>query len=179
MADQATSQPIAGVPADSQWLGELYVKYEAGLRRFVTGVLRDADTADEIVQSTFAKATQVGGEVRPEAIKSWLYRVAFNEAISWKRRSRTDQAAREQVGRRNDQITESPEQSLIRRELVEQVRTAIAGLSAAQQRVVSLRMYEQKTFAQIAAETGMPLGTVLTHMRRGLEKLRHTLKRKE
>jgi RNA polymerase sigma-70 factor (ECF subfamily) len=37
-------------------------------------------------------------------------------------------------------------------------------------------MYEDKTFAQIAEELGLPLGTVLTRMRLALEKLRRTLR---
>ena len=42
--------------------------------------------------------------------------------------------------------------------------------------MVLARVYEDKTFAEIAAEAGLPLGTVLTRMRRGLEKLRKTMR---
>jgi RNA polymerase sigma-70 factor (ECF subfamily) len=59
------------------------------------------------------------------------------------------------------------------------VRQALGQLSEAQQLVLRLRIYEEMTFAEIAAQTGKPLGTVLTHMRRGLEKLRQKLKRQE
>jgi RNA polymerase sigma-70 factor (ECF subfamily) len=37
-------------------------------------------------------------------------------------------------------------------------------------------MYEDKTFAEIAEECGLPLGTVVTRMRLALEKLRRTLR---
>jgi RNA polymerase sigma-70 factor (ECF subfamily) len=65
---------------------------------------------------------------------------------------------------------------LVRRETVEQVREAVQSLPAQQRHVVQARMYEGKTFAQLAAEMGVPLGTVLTHMRRALGKLRQKLK---
>ena len=42
--------------------------------------------------------------------------------------------------------------------------------------MVLARVYEEKTFAQIAGESGLPLGTVLTRMRRALEKLRRTMR---
>ncbi|MEX2027700.1 MAG: RNA polymerase sigma factor [Pirellulaceae bacterium] len=180
MADRATSNPIAGgVPADSQWLAELYLQHEAGLRRFLVGVLRDAHTAEDILQLTFAKAVQSADTVRPEAIKSWLYRVAFHEAISWKRRVRIDQAAKQVRAARSEQRSEAPDEPLLRRELLDAVRQAIEQLPAKQQQVVRMRIYEEKTFAQISAETGAPLGTVLTHMRRALEKMRQKLKRPE
>ena len=55
------------------------------------------------------------------------------------------------------------------------LRKALGELPAEQGRVVWARMYEDKTFAQIAEEFGLPLGTVLTRMRLALEKLRRTL----
>ena len=42
--------------------------------------------------------------------------------------------------------------------------------------MVLARVYEEKTFAEIAGETGLPLGTVLTRMRRALEKMRRTMR---
>ena len=54
-------------------------------------------------------------------------------------------------------------------------RSALGALPAEQSKVVWARMYEDKTFVQIAKESGLPLGTVLTRMRLALEKLRRTL----
>ena len=55
------------------------------------------------------------------------------------------------------------------------VRKALGGLPEEQRRVVLARVYDDKTFAEIAGEFGLPLGTVLTRMRRALEKLRRTM----
>jgi DNA-directed RNA polymerase specialized sigma24 family protein len=52
-------------------------------------------------------------------------------------------------------------------------------LSLNQQKVLRARVYEEKKFVQIAAEMNAPLATVMTHMRRALEKLRQKLDRKE
>jgi len=57
-----------------------------------------------------------------------------------------------------------PEEPLIRGETVEAVREALKQLPEEQRRVVLARIYEEKTFAEIAGEFGLPLGTVLTRM---------------
>lgn len=177
MVDRGNFQTIAArVSADPQWLVELYANYRPGLRRFLIGVVRDRSIADDLVQATFAKAAQVGGEVRPEARKAWLYRVAFNEAMTWKRRTRVDRDAKRLRAAQGERRAETPDEQLAHREVVEQVREALGQLSEAQQLVLRMRIYEEMTSAEIAAATGKPLGTVLTHIRRGLERLRQKLR---
>jgi RNA polymerase sigma-70 factor (ECF subfamily) len=155
----------------------LYAQYAPGLRRLVVGVLRDRDAADDVVQATFAKATDAAANIAAEAMKSWLYRVAFHEALTWKRRSDVDRKATEKLAFRVRNPDAAGEEALVHRELVEKVRQAMQSLPANQSQVVQARIYQEKTFAQIAKDMGLPLGTVLTHMRRALEKLRRKLKR--
>ena len=64
----------------------------------------------------------------------------------------------------------------IRGETVEAVRQALDRLPIEQRKVVWARMYEDRSFAEIAQESGLPLGTVLTRMRLALEKLRRSLR---
>jgi len=166
---------VEGVPVDSDRLSKLFVEYREGLLRFVVGVVRDREAAKDVVQDVFAKAVESASEVNPQAMKSWLYRVAFHEAISYKRRVQIDQSSKPHVAKPAHEGSEKPDESLVRNEVIEEVREVLQKLPLNQQHVVRLRIYEQKTFAQIAEETGSPLGTVLTHMRRALETLRQKL----
>ncbi|MGD9691577.1 MAG: RNA polymerase sigma factor [Phycisphaerales bacterium] len=52
---------------------------------------------------------------------------------------------------------------------------AMEELSEEQRKVLSLAVQQGKTHTQIAEITGLPLGTVKTHVRRGLMRLRETL----
>ena len=56
-------------------------------------------------------------------------------------------------------------------ETVERLRVAIAALPDAQREVVTRRLETQQTFAEIAAATNQPLGTVLSRMRLALKRL--------
>lgn len=157
-------------------LESLYETHRAELHRFVLGVTRDPDLASDVLQATFAKAVELGHTARTESFKGWLFRVAFHEALAARRRKET----REQGNRRLAALwrlsEERPDDTLIRNETVEAVRQALTELPSEQRRVVWARMYEDKTFAEIAKESGLPLGTVLTRMRLALDKLRRNLR---
>ncbi len=163
---------------DRSVVEELYVEHAAELRAFVLGVLRDADLAADAVQATFAKAVEVGHTAREGSRKAWLFRVALNEALVIRRRQGVEERAIERLGWIGPRGGEGPDEALVRRESVERVREALAGLPAEQRQVVEMRIYDEKTFAVIARELGLPLGTVLSRMQLALKKLRSTLEPK-
>lgn len=153
----------------------LYVQHAEELRRFLTGVLRDPELAAEALQNAFAKAIEQFDTVRSESLKSWLFRVGFHEALALRRRQAAGERALARHGAETRPDEPAPEDGLIRWESVQRVRTALDGLPPEQREVVRLRIYEEKTFAAIALETGRPLGTVLTRMQAALKKLREVL----
>lgn len=145
------------------------------LRRFVLGVVRDPAVADDVVQATFLKAVEQGHAARPETYKGWVFRVAYHEAVAGRRKDATRDRGRLRLAGLRPIDQPAPEDGLIRGETVARVREALAALPEEQRKVVWARMYEDKTFAEIAGEFGLPLGTVLTRMRRALEKMRRTM----
>ncbi len=146
------------------------------LRRFIVGVVRDPSLADDVMQTTFIKAAERGHDARAGTAKGWLFRVAYNEALAARRREGSLEKHRKRMAGLRPNDPSGPDERLIRGETVAAVRRAIATLSEDQRRVVLARVYDEKTFAEIAAESGLPLGTVLTRMRRALEKLRRTMR---
>lgn len=154
---------------------ELYAQHAAELRAFLTGVLRNADWAAEALQSTFMKAAEAGHTAQRETIKGWLFRVAYNEAMLLRRKQEVDQRATRKVAWQGSPDLEPVDSRLLRAEVIERVRRGLDILPADQRLVVRLRIYEDKTFAEIARELGIPLGTVVTRMRAALQKLSREL----
>lgn len=157
---------------DSAFVAALYEEHADELRRFLFGVLRDHDLSTDALQNAFSKMIEVGHTARQETLKGWLFRVAYHEALALRRRQGVDGKAMRKLADAGPPASESPDETLCRSEAVDRVRSALEQLPAEQRQVVRMRMYEQQTFAAIAAELGLPLGTVLTRMKLAVDKLR-------
>jgi RNA polymerase sigma-70 factor (ECF subfamily) len=81
-----------------------------------------------------------------------------------------------QVAWQHNGASGAADEPLVRWEAVQAVRKALEQLPPAQREVVRMRIYEGKTFASIAEELKIPLGTALGRMRSALEKLRSILR---
>lgn len=152
-----------------------YQQHACALERFLIGVLRNPDSVADVMQATFLVLMEKGSSVKEEgSIKSWLFRVAFNEAMLIKRRQSVTKRHMEKVSWRIElqRSTETQLDSVLSEERVGLVRDAIAGLSEAQQLVVKKRIYEGLKFREIADELEIPLGTVLARMHTSLKKLK-------
>lgn len=160
---------------DPQVVSALYVEYGDELRAFLIGVLRDTDLASEALQSAFSKAVESGHTARAESLKGWLFRVAYNEALVLRRRQGVHERSLARLAWTTDRQPGLPEDSFFRNESAERVRQALERLPREQRVIVQKRIYEEKTFAVIAAELKIPLGTVLTRMRTALQKLREQM----
>lgn len=157
----------------------LYHDHADELRRFLHGLLRNGDLAADALQATFTKAIVQGHNVEPGSLKSWLFTVAYREAMLIRRKQGVaDRAIEqrkliEQAGNTNSLLDAVGIQ--IRRESIELVRAALQELPAEQLEVVRRRIFEEQKFATIAADLSLPLGTVLSRMQLALGKLRKKL----
>lgn len=164
------------VRIDSAAVTALYAAHAIELRAFLIGVLRDVDLANEALQATFGKVVELGHTAREESLKGWLFRVAFHEALAQRRRRSVEQRS---FVRLRDMLRSGPEtpvDRLERDETARQVRLALGRLGPEQRIIVQKKLYEDKTFAVIARELNLPLGTVLTRMRTALRNLRNDLR---
>jgi RNA polymerase sigma-70 factor (ECF subfamily) len=178
------SEPAAREPDDSAdgvkkldpgVVAALFLEHAEELKRFLIGILRDHNTAADVLQLTFTKAIERGHTAREETLKGWLFRVAYNEAIVVKRKQGVQSRAVQALGSAGEKPSTAPESRMVRWEDVDRVRQAIAALPREQAEVVRMRMYDEKKFIEIAEELRLPLGTVLTRMQAALKKLRKAL----
>ncbi len=158
----------------------MHAAHGAELLRFLIGILRDAAQGADCLQATFTKLLERGHETQPETRRAWLFKVAYQEAMLAKRNSSTTdrvlrKAAWSQDCQTREREAELPEAALFQAESAARVLVALELLSPEQRQVVRMRIYEEKTFAEIAEELEIPLGTALGRMRIALQKLRKEL----
>ena len=160
---------------DPSIVAALYVEHGEELRRFLQGILRDAQLTSDVLQATFAKMVQKGHTAREETRKAWLFRVAYHEAMAYRRREGVGDKVLRSVAWQTSESAGAADEPLLRLEAVQSVREALEGLPPEQRQVVRMRIYEEKTFAVIAKELRIPLGTALGRMRTAMIKLRSRL----
>jgi len=157
----------------------LYLDHGEELRRFLVGLVRDPALAADVLQTTFARLVERGHETRQETRKAWLFRVAYHEAMAIRRREAVGDKVVRQVAWQSNGDWSTIDDRLVRFETVEIIRDELASLRPEERQVVRMRIYEDKTFAVIAKELQIPLGTALGRMRTALMKLRERLKRRD
>ena len=160
---------------------QAWQQYSDSLRWFLLGVLKNETQVADVIQATFLKLMQQqkeDGLRKASSLKSWLFQVAFNEAMLIKRKSKVARDHSEKVAWRAQTIQSSrkgegaPDADSLLQEQIEQVREAMELLSADQLTVVKKRIHEGLKFREIAEELDAPLGTVLARMHAALKKLR-------
>ncbi len=150
----------------------LYDVHGRDLLTFLMGVLRNPEVAQDVCQATFQRLLEAGHEARAETIRGWLFKVAFHEAMAHRRRESRGDRLQRNYGTAGDPVDfDSSLQSLVRAEEIAKLKQLLLELPAEQQHVVRQRIHEDKTFAAIADELNVPLGTVLTRMRLAMQKL--------
>jgi RNA polymerase sigma factor (sigma-70 family) len=161
---------------DEQALAETYGRWARLVRTIALRSLGgDDDAADDITQAVFVSAWRSRHTYRPDqgTLSGWLIaitrrRIADRHAANARQQRLVDQAAR--LAETNP--VDSPVDAVADRVLI---ADEIADLGEPQRRIMELAFYQDLTHNQIASLTGLPLGTVKSHIRRSLGKLRHRL----
>jgi len=160
--------------------GELVSRYQDRLYNTIVHVTGSSDDAYDVVQEAFVQAyVKLETFHRESAFFTWLYRIAFNAAISRRRRDKPVQSveqARETSGEEPVSHHAGPAGRMEREERVVQVQRALATLSDEHRSVLVLREMEGCDYETIAAMLDLPVGTVRSRLHRARMQLREELK---
>ncbi len=142
------------------------------LRRYARGLVADATLADDLVQDTLERAWrrfslwQRRGELR-----AWMFGILHNQFIDTVRSS-----TRRPEDNAGDDLPEVPQRPLQADGLeVRDLDAALQRLPAEQREVLLLVAVEQMSYAEAASVVGVPIGTVMSRLARGRERLRQEL----
>ena len=145
-----------------------------GLRRFACALLRgDREAADDLVQDTLVRALSHWNLRRnQENLRGWLYTILYNRFLSNQHRMRRRGP--------HDALTEETElpgieggqhSVLEHRDLLR----AFAALPEEQRAVLLLVGVEDLSYQDAARLLGVPIGTVMSRLSRGRERLRRSI----
>ena len=163
--------------------GELVSRYQNALYNAILRVVGHPDDSLEVLQETFLNAYQALGSFKGDSeFYTWLYRIAFNQAISLKRRQRkfrgmirfplAGDEGPEFADRSHDP---SPTASLEREENDRALQQAMAKLSTEHRMILTLKDIEDLRYDQIAEILDIAVGTVRSRLHRARAELRELL----
>lgn len=164
---------------DPAALEELYDRHGAACYGLARRVVTDEQLAQDVVQEVFlaiwrGAATYDGSR---GTLSTWLYALTHHKSVDAVRRAQRHSGRRASEDALITEADPSPavdEQALasVRRD---QVRAALAGLPEPQRRALMLAYFGGYSQSEIAALTGIPLGTVKTRTLAALRRLRAVL----
>jgi RNA polymerase sigma-70 factor, ECF subfamily len=170
---------------DNSSIAALMRRYNRRLFRVARSILRDDAAAEDAVQECYVRAFLNLDRYRPIApFGAWLTRIAINEALMIKRRTRhtfvslddMDEDGAERATESSDAlVTQDDVQATCARQLLE---SAIDSLPQAFRTVFVLRIVEELSIAETAACLAINEATVKTRLHRAQAKLRIDISRR-
>jgi len=162
--------PAAGIAA-------LYDRYGRLIFSMALRVVQDRGAAEEITQDVFMRCWRSLDRYQPSqgSLASWLLSITHNRAIDELRSRRGKDTRREisdEVLQPQAAIDPGFDEALLRGE----IQKALQILPVAQRDVIELVFWNGLTRREIAERLSLPLGTVHTRLRLGMDKLRETLR---
>jgi RNA polymerase sigma-70 factor, ECF subfamily len=164
---------------DTRAFEALMRRYNRRLFRIARSILRDNDAADDAVQEAHIRAFTNLDRYEPTGkFGAWLARLAFNEALMIRRRSRPDTVPLDQIDASSLTSTASDADQLDAVQTRQLLEQAVDSLPEVFRTVFVLRVVEQLSGVETAACLGINETTVRTRLFRAQQRLRTDLARR-
>ncbi len=155
---------------DRNAFGRLVTEYQAGLRRFLLNLtLGDNSLSEDLSQETFLKAYLSIRQFKGIAsFKTWLYKIAYNEFISYHRQHHEDKLIEGvEYG-----LSSTPSNATDAKIDIQQ---CLKELTEAERTCVLLFYLEDYPIKKISKITSFPEGTIKSHLSRAKTKMKKIL----
>jgi RNA polymerase sigma factor (sigma-70 family) len=173
--DEVARRFVAG---DEQGLAWAYERWAATVHGMAVRAVGPGPDAEDITQQTFVSAWTSRDRYSPARghLAGWLvgicrHRIA--DALAGRERARRTTAAAESAARGTPSASAAALDSRVADRVL--LLGELDLIDQPQRGIIEMAFFEDLTHAQIAARTGLPLGTVKSHIRRTLERLRYRL----
>ncbi len=163
----------------------IYRKYSAQLRGYISKYVSSSIDSDDILHDTFYKFIVADEQDTIQSISSWLYRVAQNTIIDRSRKRReesipylkdSDDAHIEiSIAELLTNPKDTPENDLLRSMVWDELESALSELPEEQRIVFELNELEGIPFSEISEATNIPVNTLISRKRYAVLHLRQRL----
>ena len=158
---------------------ELVDRFSSRLFSAMLHFIGSRDDAEEIVQETFVQAyIKLDTFQGNSQFFTWLYRIAFNNSLSRRRRRRPEvsiSGGHDLLGHDPADRTESPDEPLLRQERIALVHRALQSLSEEHRSILVLREMQELAYEEIAQALEINIGTVRSRLSRARAQLKAVL----
>ena len=169
----------AALAGQKEAFGQLVERYQDRLIHAISRYLGSVEEAHDVAQDAFVQAYTRLASFRGEAaFYTWLYRIAFNLAMTRVRRRRPMQSldqAKDRLGNEPIDLGATAETGILREEQARVVHRALGQLDEEFRQVLVLRELEGCTYDQISQILEIPVGTVRSRLYRARIQLRDHL----
>ena len=147
---------------------EQVLPYIPNLRRYARALVGDRDAADDLVQDTLERAVRKFHLWRPGDLRAWLFSVMHNVFVNQlkARRISPSEEIDENLAGNADAAAVTDLRDLER---------GLAKLPAEQREVLLMVGLEDMSYAEVSRALGVPMGTVMSRLSRGRERLRRAM----
>ncbi len=160
---------------DPAAFGALFRHYGPRVKAFLMKTGTSEALAEECMQDVMATLWNKAHQYDPAraGVATWIFTIARNRRIDSIRRMRRAEP---------EDLPWGPEASpdqvdvLVLQQETAQLGAALAALPDAQRKLIERAYYGDLSHSEIAAETGLPLGTIKSRIRLALDRLRHDMK---
>ena len=184
---QMTDEELAMeyVEGNNRAFDELLSRTQTGIFSYSIFIVHNQEVANDIFQETFLKAItnlQMRRYTPTGKFNAWLIRIAHNAIMDWYRRQKTKQIIDTNddfdIASMSDRdlMETSSEDLMANAQVLRDVKSMIDFLPEPQKEVVMMRYYQNLSFKEIAAITGVSINTSLGRMRYALINLRRLAK---
>ncbi len=173
----------ACLAGDTEAFGRLVERHQDRLCNTLFNVLGSTEDARDVAQESFVQAfNKLDTFQGRSAFYTWLYRIAMNTAVTYRRKHRRGtisiEASRERIGSEpvDARPDNQPDQQMEAAERQALVRTALSEISIEYRTVLVLKEMEGLKYEEIAEIVNCPIGTVRSRIHRARNDLRERLR---
>lgn len=181
--DDFVTHIAAIVGGDTESLASLYDATVAKVHGLVKAIVPNAADAEEVTCDVYTQVWQTAKSFDPSrgCVLGWLLSIARSRALDCLRRQRSksrvfsDQTPEDHPAALLSLDQDSPEILLDAFQSRSVVRSALEQLSPERRRLICLAFFNDLSHSEIAELTGLPMGTIKSHLRRAMHSLRGLL----